>query len=248
MSSWPRCAGGASLAAVAALAMAGLAVAGVGGVLGARPAAGAELRGRLQLVDAKGRPAAGADAAQSVVYFQPRGAAAKPSRTAERHPFELVTRNKQFEPRVLAVPVGATVHFPNADPILHNVFSVSPGNAFDLGLARQGPGKEATFTKPGVVRVFCNVHHSMVAYVVVLDTPFYASPDAAGDFALSGLPDGPGTLTVWQEQADPATLEVRLPAAAAVVVRVEATKPRVPPHLNKSGRSYWRSRGDRYDR
>ena len=83
---------------------------------------------------------------------------------------------------------------------------------------------------------------------LVLDTPYFASPDAAGDFALSGLPEGPGTLTVWHEQADPRTLEVRLPAAAAVVVRVEATRPRVPPHLNKLGRSYFRSRGDRYDR
>jgi len=245
MSFWPRCAGGVS---PAALAVAALAAVTAVPAPGARPAAAAELRGRLELVDAKGRPAAGVDAAQSVVYFQPRGAKAMSARTPERRSFELATRDKQFEPRVLAVPVGSTVRFPNADPILHNVFSVSPANAFDLGLARQGPGKEVTFAKAGVVRVFCNVHHSMVAYVVVLETPFYTPPDAAGDFVLSGLPDGPGTLTVWHEQADPASLEVRLPAPAAVVVRVEAAKPRVPPHLNKAGRSYWRSRGDRYDR
>lgn len=69
------------------------------------------------------------------------------------------------------VPAGSTVRFPNQDSILHNVFSVSRANRFDLGLYRRGEGKSATFRQPGVVRVFCNVHHSMVAYVVVVETP-----------------------------------------------------------------------------
>jgi plastocyanin len=241
MSCWRRCAG-AARAPAAALS----AVLAVAALAAASPATGGELRGRLDLVDAKGRPASDVEPAKAVVYFQPAGARAAlsgPHRT-----YEIVTRDKEFVPRVLAVPVGSSLRFPNADPILHNVFSVSPGNAFDLGLYRAGPGKTTRLDRPGIVRVFCNVHHSMVAYVLVLDTPYYAAPDAAGDFVLSGLPDGAGTLTVWHEQAEPSSLQVRVPAATPLIVRLEATRPRVPPHLNKLGRSYWRSRGDRYDR
>lgn len=213
------------------------------------PAGAAELRGQLDLVDAQGRPVQGVDTARSVVYYQP-ATGATPAPKPGPSPLEVVTRGKQFEPRVLPVRVGSRVRFPNADPILHNVFSVSPGNAFDLGLARQGAGKDVTFTRPGLVRVFCNVHHSMVAYVLVLDTPYFTSPDAGGSFALTGLPAGEGTLTAWHEQADPQSLTIRVPPAtpAPLVIRLAATKPRVPPHLNKAGRSYRHPRGDRYDR
>ncbi len=112
---------------------------------------------------------------QAVVYYEPVVARSRSAPPAE--PFVMATRQKEFVPRMLAVPRGSRVRFPNEDPILHNVFSVSPDNGFDLGLYRKGPGKERTFDKPGLVRVFCNVHHGMVAYLLVLDTPFYASPD-----------------------------------------------------------------------
>ena len=90
-------------------------------------------------------------------------------------------------PRVLAVPVGTVVRFPNSDGIFHNVFSLSQGNAFDLGLYRSGASKSRAMSTPGLVRVFCDVHHAMVAYVWVMDTPFLASPGADGSFALTGL-------------------------------------------------------------
>jgi hypothetical protein len=104
------------------------------------------------------------------------------------------------------------------------------------------------YDRPGVVRVFCNVHHSMVAYVVVLATRFFAVPDARGAFALAGLPAGDGTLTVWHERAEPSAVEVRVPAAAPLRVQLATTKPRVPPHLNTFGRSYRRAGRDRYQR
>ena len=126
---------------------------------------------------------------QAVVYFEP--ASPQPVRAAEK-PFEMVTRRKELVPRLLVIPRGSRVRFPNEDPILHNVFSVSAPNQFDLGLYQQGPGKEKRFEQPGVVRVYCNVHHDMVAYILVLDTPYRASPDADGEFALTGLPAGPG--------------------------------------------------------
>jgi hypothetical protein len=134
--------------------------------------------------------------------------------------------------------VGSRVRFPNEDVILHNVFSVSGDNSFDLGLYRRGKGKEQKFDQPGLVRVFCNVHHSMVGYILVLQSPYVATPDAEGRFVLTGLPRGPGRLTVWHEQAEPASMEVQVPRAELISARVEIVRPRIPPHLNKTGKSY----------
>lgn len=215
-------------------------------VLLALPLHSEEIRGRVHLLAKGGKgPAKGSDVRQAVVYFEP--ASPQSSRPSET-PFEMVTKGKAFAPRVLVVPKGSRVRFPNQDPILHNVFSVSSPNQFDLGLYRQGPGKEKRFEEPGLVRVFCNVHHDMVAYVLVLDTPHYVSPNAQGEFVLTGLPRGPGKLTVWHEQADPWTVEVD-PAKSAgqVMARVEIVRPRIPAHLNKLGQSYFRSQRDRYN-
>lgn len=213
----------------------------------ALPAGAEEIRGRVQLVGKGGKgPARGSDVRQAVVYYEPEGA--QPARQGDR-PFEMVTRKKEFTPRVLVVPKGGRVRFPNQDPILHNVFSVSTPNQFDLGLYRQGPGKEKKFDDAGLVRVYCNVHHDMVAYVLVLDTPYYASPGADGGFVLTGLPKGKGKLTVWHEQADPWTVDLELPlkTPAPVLARVEVVRPLIPAHLNKSGQSYFRSDRDRYN-
>jgi hypothetical protein len=159
----------------------------------------------------------------------------------------MVTRGKEFVPRVLAVPKGGRVHFPNADPILHNVFSVSAGNAFDLGLYKKGPGKEKTFESPGLVRVYCNVHQAMVAYVLVVNTPYFAAPAEDGSFVLTGLPKGAGKLTVWHEQTEPWTVSVQLPAGPApITARIEVTRPQVPSHLDKSGKSYFSLSRDGY--
>ena len=212
-------------------------------LLVALPGMAEELRGRLQLVGKGGKgPARGTDVRQALVWYEPAsGGASKPPAT-----FTMTTRDKQFVPRTLTIPVGSRVRFPNEDVILHNVFSVSGGNSFDLGLYRRGAGKEQKFDKPGLVRVFCNVHHSMVGYILVLESPYMATPDAEGRFVLTGLPKGPGKLTVWHEQAEPATVDVQVPRAEPLAARLEIVRPRIPPHLNKSGKSY--STRDDYQR
>ena len=213
-------------------------------LVAALPAAAEDLRGRLQLVGKGGKgPARGSDVRQAFVWFEPSsgGSAARPAAS----PLAMTTRGKQFVPRVLTVPRGSRVRFPNEDVILHNVFSVSGGNAFDLGLYRKGPGKEQKFDEPGVVRVFCNVHHSMVAYILVLDTPYMATPDANGQFVLTGLPKGPGRLTIWHEQGDPTSIDVQVPRSEPLAARLEILRPRIPPHLNKIGKSY--SKRDDYN-
>jgi plastocyanin len=127
------------------------------------------------VVTTKVRP--GTPAASVVVYAEPATGAA-PAR--ESKPVSLSQKNKAFAPRVLGVPVGTAVNFPNDDDIFHNVFSLSPGHAFDLGLYRAGASKRRTFTSPGLVRVFCNIHPQMTALIVSVATPFVAARCAAG--------------------------------------------------------------------
>lgn len=201
----------------------------------------AELSGRVILAkSAQGKPSREVVAAQ--VYFTSETPVAMelPAEIPE-----LVTVGKEFVPRTLTVPMGSTVRFPNQDTILHNVFSVSGKNRFDLGLYRRGDGKSATFEHSGVVRVFCNVHQSMVAHLLVVDTPFFTSPDAAGLFHLGDLPAGPGTLTVWHERAEPFSRRLTLPLEGPLEVQLKVSKPRVPRHTNKFGKPYARRRSGR---
>lgn len=212
---------------------------------------GNALEGKVVLVkSAGGKPSKEVQGAQ--IYFVPRNpvAARSPSRSekaeaSDSEEYEIVTVRKEFLPRTLTVPVGSTVRFPNQDVILHNVFSVSGKNRFDLGLYKRGAGKTATFEQPGVVRVFCNVHHNMVATVLVVDTPFSTSPNFDGSFRLEGLPDGPGTLKVWHERSEPTSREVTLPLDGPLTIELAVSKPRVPRHTNKFGKPYARRRSGR---
>lgn len=208
-------------------------------------AAAATLSGRVLLVGKDGKPATGqAEARHAVVFFEPQAA---PAARLSPVTIEMVTRGKEFVPMVLTVPRGSTVKFPNLDPILHNVFSVSTPNNFDLGLYSKGPGKAWTFNAAGIVRVFCNVHHAMVGYIVVLSTPFSALAGADGGFSLANLPAGPGRLTVWHPQAEPLSLEIDPGKAERTEATLTITKERVPVHANKAGKAYSRTRRDRYD-
>ena len=199
-------------------------------------ASAADLTGEVRLVR-RGRAVRG-DLSTGLVLFTPKHAEKLPK--VDRT-FEMVTVDKQFEPRVLAVPIGATVRFPNSDPILHNVFSVSGGNSFDLGLYKAGPGKAVTFDRPGLVRVFCNVHHDMIAYIRVVETRFVARPDDKGRFRFRDVPAGGGTLTLWHERSEDQTVEIDGSRSELGTLELNATRPRVPQHTNKSGQPYRRN-------
>lgn len=109
-------------------------------------------------------------------------------------------RNMKFVPRVLAVLVGKSVHFPNNDNTWHNVFSTSEAKKFDLGLYPPGESRSVTFDKPGVVRILCNVHPHMEAYVVVKEHPYFTVPDARGNYRIDAVPVGKYHLEVWHPQ------------------------------------------------
>lgn len=149
-------------------------------------------------------------------------------------------RKKAFRPGVVAVPVGSSVSFPNADPILHNVFSVSERNQFDLGLYGQGDGRTVVFREPGVVRVYCNVHPQMEAFVVVTPGPWWSSVAADGSFRIDGAPPGTYQIRVWDRQGglDSRPVEVTGDGLVRVDFSLDASGYRKRPHLDKDGRPY----------
>ncbi len=109
-------------------------------------------------------------------------------------------RDKKFIPRVLPVRVGTRVTFPNNDDVWHNVFSTSEAKKFNLGLYPPGKTRNVTFDKPGVVRILCNVHPHMEAYVVVKEHPFFAVSDSRGNYRLDKVPVGKYRLEIWHPE------------------------------------------------
>ncbi|MFQ5842770.1 MAG: plastocyanin/azurin family copper-binding protein [Thermodesulfobacteriota bacterium] len=109
-------------------------------------------------------------------------------------------RDRRFIPRVLAVIAGRTVDFPNNDDVWHNVFSTSEAKKFDLGLYPPGKTRKVTFDKPGVVRILCNVHPEMEAYVVVKEHPFFAVSDSRGNYRIDAVPVGRYRLEIWHPE------------------------------------------------
>jgi plastocyanin len=112
--------------------------------------------------------------------------------------YRMAQKNIQFDPFVLIVPVGADVAFPNLDKVRHHVYSFSPAKTFELKLYGQEETRVVHFDKPGVVQLGCNIHDNMIAFIVVVDTPYAAKTDAQGLATLHDVPAGTQTLSVWR--------------------------------------------------
>ncbi len=108
-------------------------------------------------------------------------------------------RNETFVPHVLAIRTGTTVDFPNSDRIYHNVFSLSPTRKFDLGRYAVGRSKAVRFDRPGVVRVFCDIHSHMSAFILVFSHRYFAVTQPDGTFQLPPVPTGTYMLAGWYE-------------------------------------------------
>lgn len=153
-------------------------------------------------------------------------------------------QNKRFSPHLQVVGIGAVVDFPNLDPFFHNAFSLFNGRRFDLGLYESGATRAATFSKPGVSYIFCNIHPEMTAVVVSLNTPYYAVSSRTGDVGLKDVPAGRYTLSVWHERYTlehpdeyPRTIVVSPGTTFGVIRFVEADEVAAP-HKNKYGKDY----------
>jgi plastocyanin len=133
---------------------------------------------------------------QTVVYLEGRSLEGQSYPVPSLHP-ALNQRGIQFHPQVLPVQAGTTVDFPNRDNLYHNVFSYSSSNEFDLGRYPLNDSRSVRFDRPGIVRVYCDIHSHMSATILVLAHPHFAVPDAEGNYTLPELPEGKYTLVVW---------------------------------------------------
>jgi plastocyanin len=122
-------------------------------------------------------------------------------RSTDRRTVVLDQRNLDFSPHVLAIRVGTTVDFPNNDRVFHNVFSFRDGKTFDLGMYPVGALKRVTFDRPGLSRLFCNIHPGMAAYVMAVDSPYFAVTDRTGTFTIAAVPPGIYPYHAWRPGA-----------------------------------------------
>lgn len=180
----------------------------------------------------------GVVAAAAVVYAEPIDAPA-PKQPGK---FTLRQKNKTFLPRVLGIPAGSAVVFPNDDAIFHNVFSLSGPQPFDLGLYRSGESPSRTFGQPGMYRVFCNIHPLMSALILVVPTPHVAPAGPDGRFVLD-LPPGRFRLTAVSERASPVSVEVVSETGATVAppLALDESSVVLAQHKNKFGKDYPRA-------
>jgi plastocyanin len=168
-----------------------------------------ERRPSLTVGMGAGEPAPSDQRRVSVVYLEraPRGAF---EGRDDRH-YRMDQRREQFVPRVLAIPVGATVDFPNSDPVFHNVFSLSRPRSFDLGRYAAGRSRAVRFDRPGIIRVFCDIHSHMSAFILVFAHRFFAVTSADGTYRIDGVPPGTYALSVWHEALPGVTRQVTVP-------------------------------------
>jgi hypothetical protein len=157
--------------------------------------------------------------------------------------YTLLQKDKMFFPHLLVVPTGSVVHFPNADPFFHNVFSLFNGQRFDLGLYEAGKTKTVTFSREGVSYIFCNIHSDMSAVVLSLSTAYYSIADPQGIFHIDGPPAGDYELHVWVEGEQQSTLDqwtrrISIANGSQDLGAIAVHPPVASQHANKFGQPY----------
>ena len=204
------------------------------------PLSGATVAGRVDLANAAGIPES--DGSGVVVWLEPVSGHVRDTPPVNA---TMAHKKKTFVPHVLAVRTGSKVSFPNLDPLFHNAFSNYDGQPFDIGLHPPHSAREVVFNRPGIVRLFCNIHPTMSAVIVVLKTPFFAVTGNAGAFSIPDVPAGEYRLQVFHERCLAAALQ-----ALERQITVESDNlalPRIaiseagylpPPHKNKYGKDY----------
>lgn len=200
----------------------------------------AGVSGKVQLTDSK--LAREKDDSGVVVWLEPAAGATVPS---DETPATISHKNKTFVPHVVAVRTGSKVTFPNLDPFFHNAFSNYDGQVFDIGLHPPGSSRTILFKRPGIVRLFCNIHPTMSAVIVVVDTPYFAVTNSKGEFHIDAVPAGEYRVKVFHERALPnmlTSLEKQVTVGADDValpmMAISEAGYLVPPHKNKYNKDY----------
>jgi plastocyanin len=169
------------------------------------------LRGAVPEPSALNQPAPESEFDRLVVVLEGGTSPAKPPEAVI-----INQRNLRFEPDLVVVPVGSTVQFPNADPIFHNIFSLSKTQPFDLGFYPQHQSRTVKFNRSGIVQVYCHIHANMYAAIVVTSSPWYARPAEDGGFSWSNVPAGHYRLTAWHKIAGLFKTEIDVPESGKV--------------------------------
>jgi plastocyanin len=206
-------------------------------LLAASPAAAGDLSGTITIVPLSvGSRVSGFDSVVVYIDDAPADPALKPAAA----PYTIAQIDRAFDPPLLIVPVGATVDFPNQDEVFHNVFSTAGGNAFDLGLYKSGASKSMTFTAPGMVPIFCNIHPKMAAHVLVVANGFHTRPNADGRFRFAGLPPGKYHLVAWFPFGNAERVEVQVGVGPTETHADVTLRERLGAgsHLDKHGKPY----------
>jgi plastocyanin len=203
---------------------------------------GVAVSGQVSIVE---RPGETTEDLGDVVVFLDNAAMARTRVVATNTAMEL--RGRQFAPRVRVVTQGSRVTFQNSDPFSHNVFSKAAGG-FDTGVYGRGKAKDNVFAEAGVYPLYCNIHPRMTAFVIALNTPYYAQAEEDGRFVLPNVPAGQYVLHVWHDRAAAMDQPVTVTAAGLANLRVQldARGYHYVQHKNKFGQDYTTASGDRY--
>lgn len=152
---------------------------------------------------------------------------------------EIAQKNRQFRPRFLVVQRGTTVTFPNRDSIYHNVFAKSPAATFDLGIYRKGDeAKSWTFTRAGLIDVYCNMHSKMSTEVLVVPNHLYTKVRPDGSFKLVRVPNGRRKIVAWGPGAMRVSKVVEVSADGPTRLELALKPRRKGAHTNKHGQPY----------
>ena len=177
-----------------------------------------------------------------VVWLEPVGA---PATSLPHMHAVMQQKGKKFVPHVLAISEGSSVDFPNLDPIFHSAFSNFEGQIFDIALYAPGSSRTVRFERPGIVRVFCNIHPTMSAVIVVVDSKHFDITKDDGSYTLANVAPGKYTLHFFHERAPPETLDRLVRPISIAQPRVELAAVTVSEagylplaHKNKYGRPY----------
>lgn len=175
----------------------------------------------VQVLDVAGTPVPNA-----VVYAEPTGGQTVPKSLKQA---EIEQKDIKFFPLVSVVQVGTPVLFPNHDKVRHHVYSFSPAKTFELKLYSGVPTSPIVFDKVGTVVLGCNIHDQMVAYLQVVNTPYFAKTDMSGHAKLEGLANGKYALKAWYFKMAPNDAAMEQPlnyqgadVAASVKLAVKA--------------------------
>ena len=199
----------------------------------------------LTMKDADGRSRMPSANTPVVVWLSPLDADGHTDLTVQPgsgKSFQMVQRNKMFQPHLLVVPSGSLVAFPNRDPFFHNVFSLFNGRRFDLGIYEAGATHSASFNREGISYIFCNIHPDMGAVIVSLATPYFAVA-AQSSTQLHHVPPGMYLLKVWAEDATTSSLEkasrrIKVGAWDTDAGALEIVLQPRQPHTDKFGKPY----------